>query len=467
MGADSCGTCGSPANLICGGCGDVAYCSKDHQKKDWKTGHKANCKAYKIEVHPQFGRYLVTTRDLKPGSRILNKVRPSVLGPPLSMFVDLSCVCCNNKILPNKANVYCPQCNFPICSEQCIHPESDPFCQYLSKITTNQNLEFITPLKFLMLKDSNPELFSKLLERESHAKELKKCARWNEYQGKIIDPLMKLNYFDEDLIVKVIGILATNAFEVQSGPTSNKGLQIGMFEIADIMNHDCIGNTRIVMDTTNNDFKMSVYASVAIPKGSPILNNYVKPLDTTPKRQDCLQDFKFFTCKCPRCLDPTDMKTFNSSYLCTKCQTGPIVCQTAGDVKCWTCVECQNVMEDDSKIKFLDDQITNAGIKLKKIQARLDLVQAKKLFNEMSQYLYPSHGFMQEIKQVLVLCHAAGSNNPGLEKEPLMHKERIKLIDEILESLDILEPGLSLGRGKKILFFRIYYKQLIVMKLFL
>ena len=92
---------------------------------------------------------------------------------------------------------------------------------------------------------------------------------------------------------------------------------------------------------------------------------------------------------------------------------------------------------------------------MKKIQARLDLVQAKKLFNEMSQYLYPSHGFMQEIKQVLVLCHAAGSNNPGLEKEPLMHKERIKLIDEILESLDVLEPGLSLGRGKKILFFRI------------
>ena len=448
MGADSCGTCGSPANLICGGCGDVAYCSKDHQKKDWKTGHKVNCKAYKIEVHPQHGRYLVTTRDLKPGSRILNKVKPSVLGPSL-LIVDLSCVRCNNKILHNKASVYCTQCNFPICSKQCIHPDSDPLCQYLSKISTNQNSELITPLKFLMLKDSNPELFSKLLERESHSEELKKCERWNEYQGKIIDPLTKLNYFDEDLIVKVVGIIATNAFEVQSGPTSNKGLQTGMFELADLMNHDCIGNTRFVMDTTNNDFKMSVYASVAIPKGNPILNNYVKPLDTILTRQESLRDFKFFTCQCPRCLDPSELKTFNSSYLCGKCQTGPIVYQTTGDVKCWTCVDCQNVMEDNTKIKFLDDQITNAGLKLKKVQARLDLVHAKQIFQEMSQYLYPSHGFMQEIKQVLVMCHAAGSNNPGLEKEPLMQKERIKLIDEIMESLDILDPGLSLGRGKE------------------
>ena len=448
MGIDSCAFCGSPATLICGGCGEVAYCSRDHQKKHWKAGHKVNCKAYKIEVHPQYGRYLVTTRDLKPGSRILSKVQPSVLGPQLNM-IELCCVRCTSKILFNKASVQCPQCHFPICSKRCIHEETDPLCKFLAKVPNKQNLQLITPLKFLMLKDSNPDLFANLLKLESHSEELKKSERWKEYKGKIIEPLTALDdAFDENLIVKLVGILATNTFEIQGNHASNIGLGIGLFELPALMNHDCIGNTRLVMDTSNNDFKLSVYASVTIPKGRPILFNYVRPLDTMLMRKENLQSFKFFTCQCLRCLDSTELKTFNSSYLCPKCQTGPICYHIDGDVKNWVCFDCQYVIEDNIKIKFLEDQVTNARLKLKNVQSHLDLAQAKQIYHEMSQYLYPSHGFMQEIKQVLVMCHASASNNPGQSREPIMQKERIKFIDDILESLDILEPGLSLGRGK-------------------
>ena len=59
---------------------DSSYCSKEHQKKGWKAGHKANCKAYKIEIG-KYGRQLVASRDLKPGSRILTKNKPSAVGP--------------------------------------------------------------------------------------------------------------------------------------------------------------------------------------------------------------------------------------------------------------------------------------------------------------------------------------------------------------------------------------------------
>ena len=45
------------------------------------------------------------------------------------------------------------------------------------------------------------------------------------------------------------------------------------------------------------------------------------------------------------------------------------------------------------------------------------------------------------------MCNAAAVNNPGLSNEPDMQRERIKLCEEVLESLNILEPGLSLGRG--------------------
>ena len=79
-----CGNCGAPATLICGGCGDVAYCSTKCQKSAWKSGHKSACKAYKIEIHPEYGRYLVASRQLKAGSRILTKLKPSIVGPPLT-----------------------------------------------------------------------------------------------------------------------------------------------------------------------------------------------------------------------------------------------------------------------------------------------------------------------------------------------------------------------------------------------
>ena len=42
-----------------------------------------------------------------------------------------------------------------------------------------------------------------------------------------------------------------------------------------------------------------------------------------------------------------------------------------------------------------------------------DLGQAKQLNSDFERYLYPSHGFMLEIKQGLITCTAAAMNNPG------------------------------------------------------
>ena len=41
------------------------------------------------------------------------------------------------------------------------------------------------------------------------------------------------------------------------------------------------------------------------------------------------------------------------------------------------------------------------------------LGQAKQLNSDFERYLYPSHGFMLEIKQALITCTAAAINNPG------------------------------------------------------
>ena len=53
----SCAVCSSPATQICGGCGDVYYCSREHQRKHWAV-HKTQCKPYKIVQDEKFGRYI-------------------------------------------------------------------------------------------------------------------------------------------------------------------------------------------------------------------------------------------------------------------------------------------------------------------------------------------------------------------------------------------------------------------------
>lgn len=45
----------------------------------------------------------------------------------------------------------------------------------------------------------------------------------------------------------------------------------------------------------------------------------------TQKRQELLRKTKFFSCKCERCLDPTELNTNFSSILCRKCNGGVIV----------------------------------------------------------------------------------------------------------------------------------------------
>lgn len=45
-----CKVCGVYAVLKCGGCKIVVYCGKDHQKSDWKNGHKNQCKCYEVNI---------------------------------------------------------------------------------------------------------------------------------------------------------------------------------------------------------------------------------------------------------------------------------------------------------------------------------------------------------------------------------------------------------------------------------
>lgn len=70
--------------------------------------------------------------------------------------------------------------------------------------------------------------------------------------------------------------------------------------------------------------RINVRATVDIPKGELLYATYTYTLHGTAARQKHLQKGKFFTCTCARCIDPTELGTYFSSFSCNKCPAGII-----------------------------------------------------------------------------------------------------------------------------------------------
>ena len=74
-----CAVCSVPSSQWCSGCGNVSYCSSQHQRQDWPR-HRSQCGTVRTCHSPLLGNYLVAARDLSPGDLVLDE-EVSVLGP--------------------------------------------------------------------------------------------------------------------------------------------------------------------------------------------------------------------------------------------------------------------------------------------------------------------------------------------------------------------------------------------------
>jgi len=78
-----------------------------------------------------------------------------------------------------------------------------------------------------------------------------------------------------ELMQKLCGILDVNTFELRSPSALDGFLLRGLYIEATLMAHDCRGNTHLTVD---DNFQLTVYASVAIKQNEPILFNYTSSL---------------------------------------------------------------------------------------------------------------------------------------------------------------------------------------------
>lgn len=78
-----------------------------------------------------------------------------------------------------------------------------------------------------------------------------------------------------ELMHKVCSILDVNAFELRSPGVVDGLLLRGLYIEATLMAHDCRGNTHLTVD---DNFQLTIYASVEIKQDEPILFNYTSSL---------------------------------------------------------------------------------------------------------------------------------------------------------------------------------------------
>lgn len=263
---------------------------------------------------------------------------PALIAPKLMTYPI--CLGCHQKLTvkPGERDYYkCSQCTWPLCSLACENSKyHKPECEVMAKRKFNCNINYdakngpkkesaycvISPLRCLLLRNSNPKLYEKILKLEDHLDKRINTPVYAILKSNLLTFVRKilgLDELSEEEILRVASILDTNAFEVR---IPSKDLKVrGLFLDTAMVSHDCVPNTRHVFD---NNCQIVVMATVDIPKGSIISTSYTNTLKSTLPRREHLLQSKCFECTCRRCADPTELETYAGAIMCSKCKIGKV-----------------------------------------------------------------------------------------------------------------------------------------------
>lgn len=112
--------------------------------------------------------------------------------------------------------------------------------------------------------------------------------------------------FTDQEILDLCGIIYVNGHEV---PVTQVPVT-AMYFNASLIEHSCVNNASKHFDM---NFNIQIRAAIPIRKGDHICITYSDPMWGTANRQQHLMESKFFTCRCDRCTDPTELSTQFSS----------------------------------------------------------------------------------------------------------------------------------------------------------
>ena len=175
---------------------------------------------------------------------------------------------------------------------------------------------------------------------------------------------------------------------------------------------------------------------------------------------------KCFLCECERCRDPSELGSHVSTVVCGDCQaagqSGDLLARDMDNMRTdWVCSVCGAVRD----YRQLADILRSVRAEADNLN-KTDVTSLKALVKRLSRKLHRNHSIMIELKQLLVsgrfiqpsvavlevlTSHLVGLGRaPGYSMEEMGEddiKLKIVLCQQLLEVQDIINPGLTLGRG--------------------
>ena len=185
-----------------------------------------------------------------------------------------------------------------------------------------------------------------------------------------------------------------------------------------------------------------IRAAVPIRKGEHISIMYSDPMWGTANRQHHLYETKFFRCRCPRCLDPSELHTEFSSLKCPSCSIdrhGYLVPKEPLEhASQWECSGCKKTEPST----YVNAVIRSIGEELTRLE-RGNPEACQSFVKKHSQNLHPNHYYLMDVK--LALSQMIGGQAGGGELHDLHEKDIVqkqKLCMEILNVANKISPGM-------------------------
>ncbi|VEN35142.1 unnamed protein product [Callosobruchus maculatus] len=400
---------------------------------------------YKVLKNDILGRYMVAARKIKAGELILSET-PVLIGPQ----VDGPMICFNCcKGIRKAGYIFCPKCNTAIlCSPKCtgkLHTEEE--CNALKSSPVKgedlaENTPASFPLRCILLRSHKPETWQQILQLEPHMEERRHSPIWRRHQITVEHFLRKHKALsDEDtlneLVQRICGVLDVNTFEVRP-PNSNlvvitnpeKQCLRGLYLNAALMAHDCNGNTFLSVD---DDFVLTVKASVDIPENSPIYFNYANVLQGSSDRRQHLREGKYFDCFCTRCNDSTEMGSEISSLHCHRCHKGLIRVKDPKDLNSdWECSYCKKMYR-----RWLIRSIVEEGRRRIEETDPTNMKAMESVLNKLLQTFNNNHHLMVELQQNMI------GNYMRLPPTKNNLTQKVRLCENLMNVFSKIEPGIS------------------------
>lgn len=401
-----------------------------------------------VEYKEGVGNHVMATRDIEPNEVIIID-RPAVLGP--NYETEAVCLECLSRV---DGSYLCPECELPLCGERCgAGPWHRPECSVFSRLEKKVRvrnfgrgtvaLEYgcIAVIRLLWLRDNDPDEWDKVQLLMDHDEERRRETEyWAMFQRNVVDFMRKMlglaDTYSEQEIHRAIGILRTNAFQVEHPYLAAQGTSgKAIYPTFSFLSHSCMANARYSVDPEN---KMTIRASWGIKKGEEITIQYISFLFGNSRRREDIKSCWFFECGCPRCSSISELGTNLSAGLCQKpgCQ-GPVLPLDPG-LSCdqWRCGECGLEVAGEQVLDTVRELETEM---MDTMETETDKYRA--IIDKYSKRLHPNH-------YQLLLCkrYLAGSMRGQMSLE--MVAERLALMTNFTTVFEIVAPGLSKWRGK-------------------